>query len=121
MNAWILMLQGAGKVRQGRWLVVAPDKQQVPPLSRSLRLRSRSGSGRNDKALWPRKIKLKGSGQERQLHISLFSADPVRVVNPQDFDALSLYAIHSDVGQWREQKLSGIFLASGTAKMRPVC
>jgi len=42
------------------------------------------------------------------------------VVNPQHFDVLLPYAIDSDVGQGREQELSGPFLASGTAEMRPL-
>jgi hypothetical protein len=42
------------------------------------------------------------------------------VENPQDFDDLLLNAIDSDIGQGREQKLSGSFLASDTATMRPL-
>jgi len=41
------------------------------------------------------------------------------VENPQDFDDLLLNAIDSDIGQGREQELSGSFLASDTATMRP--
>jgi hypothetical protein len=40
------------------------------------------------------------------------------VINPQDFDALLLHAIDSDIGQGREGKLSGSFLASDTATVR---
>src|SRR5712692_7347356 len=39
------------------------------------------------------------------------------VINAQDFNALLLYAIDSDVGQGQEQELSGSFLAPGTAKV----
>jgi hypothetical protein len=42
------------------------------------------------------------------------------VINPQDFDALFLHPIHNDIGQGWEQKLSGSFLASDTAPMRPL-
>ncbi len=42
------------------------------------------------------------------------------VINPQDFDALLLDAINSDIGQGREQELSGSFLASYTATLRPL-
>ena len=42
------------------------------------------------------------------------------MINPQDFYALLLHAIHSDIGQGREQELSGSFLASDTGTMRPL-
>ena len=42
------------------------------------------------------------------------------VINSQDFDALLLDAIDSDIGQGREQKLPGSFLPSDTATIRPV-
>ena len=57
----------------------------------------------------------KGRGQ-RELLISFLSA----VIDPQDFDALPLDAIDGDIGQGRKQKLSGSFLAPGTATMRPL-
>jgi hypothetical protein len=41
------------------------------------------------------------------------------VINPQDLDALLLQAIDSDIGQRREQELSGSFLASQAATIRP--
>jgi hypothetical protein len=42
------------------------------------------------------------------------------VINPQDFDALLPHAINSNVGQGWEQELPRSFLASDTAKMRPL-
>ena len=41
------------------------------------------------------------------------------VVNSQDFDALLLHAVDSDVGQGRKQELSGAILASHAATIGP--
>lgn len=42
------------------------------------------------------------------------------VVDPQDFNALLLHAVHHDVGQRQKQKLAGSFLTSHAATMRPL-
>jgi hypothetical protein len=42
------------------------------------------------------------------------------VIDPQDFDALLLHPINSDIRERRKQKLSGSFLTSNAATMGPL-